>query len=158
MMLPTDQTIIRRAKAINRVTDITDTQNEPALDDAAFKNELSSLIPQLRAFGRSLSGNPDLADDLVQDTMLKAWKSRHQYRPQNSSMRSWAFVILRNSFLSQMRRKKFVGDYDEQKAERMLVTNDEQSHHLHLSDMQRALMELPVDQREALILVGAGGL
>lgn len=129
----------------------------PKIDDVQFKSELTSLIPHLRAFGRNLCGNPDFADDLVQETMLKAWKSRSQYQT-GTSMRNWAFVILRNTFLSQMRRNKFHGDYDELVAERILVSSDEQSNHLHLGDLQRALMQLPLNQREALILIGAGGL
>jgi RNA polymerase sigma-70 factor, ECF subfamily len=128
-----------------------------ANDDAVFKTELAALIPHLRAFGRSLCGNPDLADDLVQETMLKAWKARGQYQT-GTSMKSWAFVILRNSFLSQMRRNKFHGEYDELVAERILVQKDEQSDHLHLGDLQRALLQLPLQQREALILIGAGGM
>lgn len=116
------------------------------------------MLPHLRAFGRSLTGNADLADDLVQETMLKAWKARASYIPGPSSMKSWAFVILRNCFLSQMRRKKFTADYDELAAERLLVAPDDQDDSLHLSDVQRALMMLPVDQREALILIGAGQL
>jgi RNA polymerase sigma-70 factor, ECF subfamily len=130
---------------------------EIQVNDAVFKAELASLIPHLRAFGRNLCGNPDLADDLVQETMLKAWKARGQYQP-GTSMKSWAFVILRNSFLSQMRRNKFHGEYDELVADRILVHNDEQSDHLYLGDLQRALLQLPLQQREALILIGAGGL
>lgn len=126
-------------------------------DDTFFKAELAQLIPHLRAFGRSLCGNPDLADDLVQDTMMKAWKSRSQFE-MGTSMKGWAFVILRNSFLSQMRRNKFHGEYDELAAERILVHDDEQSNLLHLGDLQRALLQLPLKQREALILIGAGGM
>jgi RNA polymerase sigma-70 factor, ECF subfamily len=137
--------------------EISAAVNLSSQDDSAFKSELASLIPHLRAFGRSLCGNPDLADDLVQETMLKAWKARGQFQP-GTSMKSWAFVILRNSFLSQMRRNKFHGEYDELVAERILVHKDEQSDHLHLGDLQRALLELPLQQREALILIGAGGM
>src|SRR3546814_15237216 len=90
--------------------------------------------------------------------MLKAWKARAQYIPGPSSMKSWAFVILRNCFLSQMRRKKFTADYDEIAAERLLVAPDAQDDSLHPADVQRALMMLPVDQPEALVLIGAGGL
>ncbi len=135
----------------------TETTPQP-LDDTSFKRELAAMLPHLRAFGRSLTGNADLADDLVQETMLKAWKARAQYIPGPSSMKSWAFVILRNCFLSQMRRKKFTADYDELAAERLLVAPDAQDDSLHLADVQRALMMLPVDQREALVLIGAGGL
>ncbi len=116
------------------------------------------MLPHLRAFGRSLTGNADLADDLVQETMLKAWKARASYIPGPSSMKSWAFVILRNCFLSQMRRKKFTAEYDELAAERLLVAPDDQDDNLHLADVQRALLMLPVDQREALVLIGAGQL
>jgi Sigma-70 region 2 len=56
-----------------------DTPQHNPVDDAAFKAELASLIPHLRAFGRNLCGNPDLADDLVQETMLKAWKARGHF-------------------------------------------------------------------------------
>ena len=136
---------------------ISDVITQP-LDDASFKRELAAMLPHLRAFGRSLTGNADLADDLVQETMLKAWKARAQYVPGPSSMKSWAFVILRNCFLSQMRRKKFTAEYDELAAERLLVAPDDQDDNLHLADVQRALLMLPVDQREALVLIGAGQL
>lgn len=137
---------------------IISTETPQPLDDASFKRELAAMLPHLRAFGRSLCGNADLADDLVQETMLKAWKAREQYVPGPASMKSWAFVILRNCFLSQMRRKKFTAEYDEQAAERSLVAPDDQGDSLHLADVQRALLMLPVDQREALILIGAGQL
>ena len=116
------------------------------------------MLPHLRAFGRSLCGNADLADDLVQETMLKAWKARVQYVPGPASMKSWAFVILRNTFLSQMRRNKFVGEYDETAVERTMSTPASQEESGEMADLQRGLMELPQDQREALILVGAGGM
>jgi len=136
---------------------ISETPPQP-LDDVSFKRELAAMLPHLRAFGRSLTGNADMADDLVQETMLKAWKARESYIPGPASMKSWAFVILRNCFLSQMRRKKFTAEYDELAAERLLVAPDDQDDSLHLADVQRALMMLPVDQREALILIGAGQL
>jgi RNA polymerase sigma-70 factor (ECF subfamily) len=129
----------------------------PRLDDAAFKSELTAAIPHLRAYGRSLTGDLDRADDLVQDTMLKAWASRDRFAA-GTSMKAWTFVILRNVFLSQMRRQKFHGDYDELTAERLLVAAPLQEEATHVADIQRALLELSADQREALILVGAGGM
>ena len=71
---------------------------------------------------------------------------------------AWTFVILRNTFLSQMRRNKFVGEYDEAAVERTMSTRASQEDSGEMADLQRGLMELPQDQREALILVGAGGL
>jgi RNA polymerase sigma-70 factor, ECF subfamily len=129
----------------------------PRLDDGAFKAELTAAIPHLRAYGRSLTGDLDRADDLVQDTMLKAWGSRDRFTA-GTSMKAWTFVILRNVFLSQMRRQKFHGDYDEIAAERLLVAAPLQEEATHVADIQRALLELSADQREALILVGAGGM
>ena len=69
-----------------------------ALSDTDFKAELALVIPQLRAFGRSLSGNRDLADDLVQETLLKAWAARSRFQA-GTNMRAWTFIILRNLFL-----------------------------------------------------------
>lgn len=131
--------------------------NRPApLGDAEFKRLLVSVIPHLRAFGHSLSGSMDTADDLTQETLVKAWAARKRFIP-DTSMRAWTFVILRNTFLSQMRRRKFTGDYDELMAERMLSAPADQQQPLHLIDLQRAMHELSVEQREALILIAAGG-
>jgi RNA polymerase sigma-70 factor (ECF subfamily) len=127
-----------------------------SLSDSDFKDELAHVIPHLRAFGRSLSGNRDLADDLVQVTLLKAWAARKRFQA-GTNMRAWTFIILRNLFLSQMRRARFKGEWDELTANRLLAAPASQDRHVELGDMQRALMHLPQPQREALILVGAGG-
>lgn len=135
-----------------------DTQNNElaSISDSEFKKLLAETIPHLRAFGRSLSGNIDTADDLVQEAMLKAWAARAKFKP-GSNMRAWTFTILRNVFISQMRRNKFKGEYDELAAEKLLAAPAPQDAPLHLSDLQRGLMQLPDNQREAVILVGAGG-
>ncbi|NNC71405.1 MAG: sigma-70 family RNA polymerase sigma factor [Sphingomonadaceae bacterium] len=132
------------------------TDNPQPLSDADFKAELAEVIPHLRAFGRSLSGNRDTADDLVQETLLKAWAARERFQA-GTNMRAWTFIILRNLFLSQMRRARFKGDWDDHTADKLLAAPANQDRHVELGDMQRALMELPEPQREALILVGAGG-
>jgi RNA polymerase sigma factor (sigma-70 family) len=127
-----------------------------ALSDSDFKRELAAVIPHLRAFGRSLSGSRDLADDLVQETLLKAWAARARFQA-GTNMRAWTFIILRNHYLSQMRRSRFRGEWDDVTADRLLAAPAGQDKHVELSDMQRALLQLPQPQREALILVGAGG-
>lgn len=133
-----------------------DAMPAPAsLSDDAFKQQLAQVIPHLRAFGRSLSGNRDLADDLVQETLLKVWAARARFQA-GTNMRAWTFIILRNLYLSQMRRARFRGEWDES-VDRMLSSPAGQDRHVELSDVQRALMQLPQSQREALILVGAGG-
>ena len=127
-----------------------------SLSDPEFKKELAQVIPHLRAFGRSLSGSRDLADDLVQETLLKAWAARLRFQA-GTNMRAWTFIILRNLYLSQMRRARFKGEWDDLVADRILAAPASQDRHVELGDMQRALLYLPQPQREALILVGAGG-
>jgi RNA polymerase sigma factor (sigma-70 family) len=126
------------------------------LSDPEFKKQLAAVIPHLRAFGRSLSGSRDLADDLVQETLLKAWAARQRFQA-GTNMRAWTFIILRNLYLSQMRRSRFKGEWDDLVADRLLAAPASQDKHVDLADMQRALLHLPQPQREALILVGAGG-
>jgi RNA polymerase sigma-70 factor (ECF subfamily) len=123
---------------------------------AEFKRELTEVVPHLRAFARGLCGRPDMADDLVQETLLKAWAAQDRFEP-GTSMRAWTFVILRNAYLTDMRRNRFRGEYDEGVAERILTAPAGQEEPLHLSDMHRALLTLPPERREALLLVGAGG-
>ena len=138
-----------------------DSSDEPRIEweplpDNEFKEQLAQVIPHLRAFGRSLSGSRDLADDLVQETLLKAWAARLRFQA-GTNMRAWTFIILRNLFLSQMRRARFKGEWDDVTAAKILAAPASQDRHVELGDLQRALLHLPQPQREALILVGAGG-
>lgn len=123
---------------------------------ADFKRELTGVVPHLRAFARGLCGRADMADDLVQETLLKAWAAQERFQP-GTSMRAWTFVILRNAYLTDMRRNRFRGEYDEGVAERVLTAPAGQEEPIHLADMHRALLTLPPERREALLLVGAGG-
>ena len=132
------------------------TQEFDVVPTDEFRDMLVDVIPHLRAFGHSLTGNIDLANDLAQEALMKAWKARTRFRA-GTSLKAWCFVILRNTYISQMRRKKFTGEYDELTAERIVCTSADQQESLHLSDVQRALLELPASQREAVILIGAGG-
>ncbi len=121
-----------------------------------FQAELVRILPNLRAFARSLSGNPDRADDLVQEAVTKAWRHRESFIP-GTNLKAWLFTILRNVYLSELRkRKREVEDKDGSMAERLSV-NGEQAGHMDMMDFMAALSELPTDQREALLLVGAEG-
>lgn len=130
---------------------------KPTLDDGAFKAELAGLIPHLRAFARSLCGNATAADDLAQEAMLKAWKARESYQ-QGTNLKAWTFTILRNLFYSEKRRSWRRQQLDPEVAEATLIANDDPSSALDLLALRAGLTVLPEDQREALILVGAGGL
>lgn len=127
------------------------------LDDTDFKLELTGLIPHLRAFARSLCGDATLADDLAQDAMLKAWHARNSFHA-GTNMKAWAFTILRNIFYSEKRRSWRRTSLDPEVAEATLVSPANADDGLDLLALRNALNMLPDDQREALILVGAGGL
>ena len=130
--------------------------NHTADPDLEFRKELLELIPFLRAFSRSLCGDRELADDLAQDALSKAWQSRATFRA-GSNLKAWLFTILRNQFYSDRRRAWRQAPWDDSAVERMPVAGGEQTWAIQLSDMARALRGLPAEQREALILVGAGG-
>ncbi|MGL4395469.1 MAG: sigma-70 family RNA polymerase sigma factor [Hyphomicrobium sp.] len=118
--------------------------------------QLAALVPNLRAFAKSLCGNPDQADDLVQDTLVKAWKHQASFAP-GTNLKAWLFTILRNSFLSERRKRKHeVEDQDGSLAEQLSV-HGAQSGHMDMLDFKNAFDTLPQEQREALILIGAEG-
>jgi RNA polymerase sigma-70 factor (ECF subfamily) len=124
--------------------------------DEAFRDELVSLIPHLRAFARTLCGDPTAADDLAQDAMLKAWDARASFE-MGTNMKAWTFMILRNQFYSEKRRSWRQSQLDQEAAERTLVAVDDPEAPVALDELRQGLAMLPVEQREALILVGAGG-
>ena len=127
-----------------------------ATDDDAFKRELVQLIPHLRAFARTLCGDPAAADDLAQDAMMKAWDARASFQ-MGTNMKAWTFMILRNQFYSDKRRSWRQSQLDQEAAERTLVAVDDPEAPVALDELRQGLAMLPPEQREALILVGAGG-
>lgn len=122
-----------------------------------IRTALVAAIPNLRAFAISLCGNADRADDLVQETLVKAWGNIGSFTA-GTNMPAWLFTILRNIFYSEYRkRRREVDDPDGEMAGR-LSTLPDQPGHMDFLDFKAALQKLPADQREALILVGASGL
>ncbi|MBL0404224.1 sigma-70 family RNA polymerase sigma factor [Microvirga aerilata] len=119
-------------------------------------DEFRAATPSLRAFAMSLCGNRDEADDLVQDTLLRAWAKMDRFE-RGTNLNAWLFTILRNIFFSARRKRgKEVEDADGSYASR-LTSIPEQEARLDLEDLQGALMMLSADQREALLLVGVEG-
>ena len=129
--------------------------SDPARD-VAFQRELITLIPHLRAFARSLAGEPAAADDLAQDAMMKAWDARASFE-MGTNMKAWTFMILRNQFYSEKRRAWRQTQLDQEAAERTLVAVDNPEAPVALDELRLGLAQLPPEQREALVLVGAGG-
>jgi RNA polymerase sigma-70 factor, ECF subfamily len=120
------------------------------------RDEIIQHLASLRIFALSLSRNPSVADDLVQETVLKAWSKFHLYSA-GTNLRAWLFTILRNSFHSLNRKRgREVADVDGQMAAR-LATKPDHDGRMALADLQAAMALLPTEQREALILVGAMG-
>jgi len=123
---------------------------------ASFKAELIELLPSLRAFARSLAHNPAQADDLVQDTLVKALANVDRFEP-GTNLRAWLFTILRNHYYSQLRKaKREVEDADGKFAARIAV-RPEQDGSVDLEDFKVAFAQLAPDHREVLTLVGASG-
>ena len=127
------------------------------MPSARFKDELLAEIRNLRAFAISLSGSVSLADDLVQEALLRAWSNSEKFQP-GTSLRAWLFTILRNIYYSNYRkRSREVQDSDGFYARRLTVPGDQESH-LDLEDFRQAMTKLPAEQREVLTLIGASGL
>jgi RNA polymerase sigma-70 factor, ECF subfamily len=124
---------------------------------ASFKDELLSEIKNLRAFAISLSGSISVADDLVQEALLRAWSKSDRFQP-GTSLRAWLFTILRNIYYSNYRKRaREVQDSDGVYARRLTIPGDQESH-LDLEDFRKAMTKLPAEQREVLTLIGASGL
>ena len=122
-----------------------------------MREGLVAAIPNLRAFAISLSGDHHRANDLVQETLLKAWSNRDSFEA-GTNLKAWLFTILRNTYFSEIRkRRREIQDVDG-KAAAQLVSPPEQQGHLDLADFRKALTTLSPDQREALLLVGAEGM
>src|ERR1700678_386176 len=121
-----------------------------------FERDLIALLPHLRNFSRMLCGRQAFAEDIAQETLIKAWRARDRFEP-GTNLRAWLFTILRHEFYSHKRRAWRQTSWDEDFGEGIPAPADEQSWAMDLSDCSRALGQLPVHQRETLLLVGVGG-
>lgn len=132
------------------------TERETIGPDAEFRKQLIGLIPFLRAFSRSLCGNRELAEDMAQEALAKAWRARNSFTP-DTNMKAWLFTILRNEHLTHHRRNWRQAPFDAKSAELIADVPDQQRWSAEFSDVARALYALPHEQREALVLVGLAG-
>ena len=120
-----------------------------------LREQILAAIPSLRAFATSLTGNRDRADDLVQDTILRAWANINRFE-RGTNLSAWLFTILRNQFHSEYRKRK--REVEDGSYAAWLKTHPDQQSRLDFEDFRTALATLPLDQREALLLVGAQGM
>ncbi|MGH1570319.1 sigma-70 family RNA polymerase sigma factor [Methylobacterium sp. P31] len=124
---------------------------------AAFRQGLIEALPGLRAFAMSLIPNEIRADDLVQETLLKAWAKQEQFVP-GSNLKAWLCTILRNQFYTEIRKRKREVEDADGAAAAQLTAPAAQEHGSDLKTVWQHIGRLPALQREALLLVGAQGL
>ncbi|WP_017665450.1 sigma-70 family RNA polymerase sigma factor [Porphyrobacter sp. AAP82] len=131
----------------------------PQQQPQCFTTEMTASLPALRSFARSLCRQRDMAmaDDLVQETMVRAWVSRHTFLP-GSKFRPWLFTILRNQFYNAVRKQGRQVAWEPEAAERLLVQAPDQEERIHVADLEGALAQLPQRQREMLMLIAGAGL
>lgn len=129
---------------------------ETQVEESDLSDEILSYLPALRAYGRSLTKDANEADDLLQETLLKALANTHRFQ-RGTNLRAWLFTIERNTFYSDYRRRKreSPGEAD---PENMLETGANQEWSMKMEAVKGALSQLPNDQRDALVLVGGLGL
>jgi RNA polymerase sigma-70 factor (ECF subfamily) len=122
----------------------------------SVRDDIVATIPNLRAFAISLSGNVDKADDLVQETLLRALAHIDSFEP-GTNLPAWLFTILRNLFRSEYRKRRREVEDNEGRFAATLSTHAEQNSRIEFEEFRQALTKIHPDQREALILVAASG-
>lgn len=120
------------------------------------ESDLLALLPHLRAFARSLTRNYDRADDLVQDTVVRALTAAHKFEP-GTNLKAWTFTILRNLFYNGLRKNGLTRSLDDPMALEPAVPSTQEAC-LEFGDFRRAFWQIGQDKREALVLVGIDGL
>ncbi len=143
------------AQLLNRVAQVIRAHVEPV--DQAFVDELMASLKSLRAYAISLTRDVHRAEDLVQETVLKAISKQEKFEA-GTNLQAWLMTILRNLFHSAHRRtQREVEDTDGAHAAGMISIPDQEDR-LTMQDLHAALTKLPREQREAIMLVGAEGM
>jgi RNA polymerase sigma-70 factor (ECF subfamily) len=125
--------------------------------DPALQSAMLAAVPEMRAFAVSLCHRRDRADDLVQETLLRALTNIQSFKA-GTNMTAWLFTILRNNFINECRKsRREVSDANEHFLA-VMTSQPDQEAHIQLDEFRHALAQLPQDQREALVLVGGAGM
>jgi RNA polymerase sigma-70 factor, ECF subfamily len=147
---------LSRPGATTRLSTIRTAKDRADPPQPSVRDAMLAAVPSLRAFAISLSGNVDRADDLVQETLLRAITNINSFQP-GSHMSAWLFAILRNLFRTEYRkRRREVEDADGRHVD-SLKSPPQQPSRVEFEEFRVALAKLPSGQREALLLVGASG-
>lgn len=143
----------RFAELINKIRE-QDEQNNKAHGD--ISSDIIETLPDLRGFARSLTRNQDSAEDLVQETVAKALSNLDKFKA-GTNLRAWLFTILRNHFYSTKRKgRREVEDADGVEAGKLIQVPNQEAR-MAFEEFREAFQQLPIDQREALMLVGVKG-
>lgn len=126
-------------------------------DTIELRQQLVSLVPNLRAFAFSLSRDRDDSDDLVQETLIRAWEHRAQFQV-GTNLKAWLFTILRNSFYNSKRKLKHHNEYLKEIDESKFTAQPSQEHYVEFTKVLDQLKTLPPEQREVLVLVVLEGM
>ncbi len=123
-----------------------------------MSDDILGHIPALRAYSRALCRSVPDAEDLVQETLLRAIENAHRYQP-GTNMRAWLFTIMRNRFFTNCRKaaRERTGAADCVSSSVRAQVGPGQDDYMQMREMQAALREMPRHYREAIILVGALG-
>jgi len=143
------------ARLLDRLTQVIRARTEPL--DQAFVNGILTSLTALRGFAISLTRDVDQAEDLVQETVLRA-VTKHEQFEAGTSLQAWLFTILRNQFFSSHRRSLREEEDAEGAYAATMISIADQEDKIMIQDVEAAIRKLPPAQREAIVLVGAEGL
>ena len=122
-----------------------------------FRQDLVTHLPHLRAVARTLTGHRDRADDLVNDTILKALSAEAQFQP-GTHLKAWLMTILRNHYINGLRRSRIEVETVAEIPESILPSQPNQEHVVEVNEVASALQQMSLEHREILVLVSAAGL
>ena len=135
-----------------------DRSQQPALEsEFDFRRDLVSHLPHLRAVARTLTGHRDRADDLVNDTVLKALSAEAQFQP-GTHLKAWLMTILRNHYINGLRRSRIEVETVAEIPESIMPSAPNQEHVVEVNEVASALQQMSLEHREILVLVSAAGL
>jgi RNA polymerase sigma-70 factor, ECF subfamily len=119
---------------------------------------LEEQIPRLRRYARALTRDVHRADDLVQDTLVRALAKQHLWQ-EGTNLRAWLFTLMHNQHVNDVRRaNRESGNVDVDDVSSVLVANTDPTSSRQLRELERGLNRLPLEQRESILLVGLEGL
>jgi RNA polymerase sigma-70 factor, ECF subfamily len=133
-------------------------EGDPEEAMSRFVSLLEQEIPRLRRYARALTRDLVRADDLVQETLLRAFRKEHLWEP-GTDLRAWLFTIMHNQYVNEVRRAtRDAASLDVQDCSTFLIANSDPSASRQLQELEHALSQLPEGQRQVILLVGLEGM